>query len=118
MGYRIDFEESSSPPDWRWLANQYHTDLRIARNELERLKAPIPMILYCPMCGCQHIDESKGDWANPPHKSHLCHYCGTIWRPADVYTTGVASIQTKGENDTFDPKLTRILARSKDASHK
>jgi len=70
---------------------------------------PISMILHCPSCGMQHIDAPEegdgtrgppnGVWDNPPHRSHLCHGCGTIWRPSDVPTTGVASIQTKGKAD-------------------
>ena len=88
---------------------------------------PIPMILYCPNCGKQHIDASnedeiriraselgithgsrewdvfieKHEWTNPPHRSHLCADCGTIWRPADVPTTGVAAITTKGTADDW-----------------
>lgn len=81
---------------------------------------PIPMVLHCPKCGMQHIDKPeveierwenalaasstiKCTWTNPPHRSHLCHGCGTIWRPADVPTTGVASITTKGKADTWEP---------------
>jgi hypothetical protein len=78
---------------------------------------PIPMVLYCPACGVQHIDAPEwtverrpgpGDraihaaWTNPPHRSHLCGSCGCIWRPADVATTGVEAIQTRGKADTFD----------------
>lgn len=75
------------------------------------LDEPIPMLLFCPRCGTQHIDapsehrEIRGGelcidrWDNPPHRSHLCHGCGHVWRPADVPTTGVAEIQTKGKND-------------------
>lgn len=48
--------------------------------------------------GC---NEFKVAWDNPPHKSHLCHGCGLIWRPADVPTNGVAVIKTKGQNDTW-----------------
>lgn len=81
---------------------------------------PVDMILYCPHCGEQHIDapEFKSDrrdahpsptgeddpalsWANPPHRSHLCHGCGTIWRPSDVPTNGVHSLKTKGKADTW-----------------
>jgi hypothetical protein len=51
---------------------------------------PIPMVLHCPACGWQHIDEPKGDWTNPPHRSHLCAGCGHIWRPFDFPTVGVA----------------------------
>lgn len=50
------------------------------------------------LCPCEAF---KVAWDNPPHKSHLCHGCGIIWRPADVPTNGVAEIKTKGENDTW-----------------
>jgi len=66
--------------------------------------APIPMILHCPKCGEQHIDEPDErtpGWTNPPHRSHLCHGCQTIWRPADVPTVGVRSIETRGKADTW-----------------
>lgn len=64
---------------------------------------PIPMVLCCPKCGKQHVDapEPEKGWTNPPHKSHLCHGCGTIWRPADVPTDGVAKVATRGEKDTW-----------------
>lgn len=70
---------------------------------------PINMVLHCPNCGRQHIDEPEGeirggeqciDWTNPPHRSHLCHGCGHIWRPADVPTNGVAAVKTKGKADS------------------
>ncbi len=67
---------------------------------------PIPMILHCPACHLQHIDapdERTPDWLNLPHRSHLCHGCGHIWRPADVATEGVAAIQTKGKADSPAP---------------
>jgi hypothetical protein len=73
-------------------------------------QAPIDMILHCPQCHVQHIDEPERslgtgnserlDWDNPPHRSHLCGNCGCIWRPADVPTNGVAAIKTKGKADT------------------
>jgi hypothetical protein len=64
--------------------------------------APIPMILYCPICGAQHVDapEPENNWSNPPHKSHKCHCCESIWRPADVCTVGVDRIATQGAADT------------------
>lgn len=73
---------------------------------------PIDMLLFCPKCGAQHVDapEKASDdrpvlyadaWTNPPHRSHLCHACGTVWRPADVPTNGVAAIQTSGKADTW-----------------
>ena len=78
--------------------------------------AAIPMILHCPKCGVQHVDEPEdgfhegqdavsgswsSGWDNPPHRSHLCHGCGCIWRPADVATEGVRAIATKGAADTW-----------------
>jgi hypothetical protein len=65
---------------------------------------PIPMVLHCPKCGKQHIDEPSEGWDNPPHKSHLCHGCGCIWRPADVPTTGVAATVTVGKADNLQLK--------------
>jgi hypothetical protein len=64
---------------------------------------PIPMILFCPACGVQHIDEATETWANPPHRSHKCQACDHIWRPADVETTGVVEITTMGKTDTKPP---------------
>lgn len=79
--------------------------------------APIDMILYCPTCHEQHIDgpehghacpihyhahatcggSETGCWDNPRHRTHLCHYCGGKWRPAEVATNGVAAIQNAGK---------------------
>jgi hypothetical protein len=63
---------------------------------------PIPMVLHCPRCRAQHIDAPQPDkgWTNPPHRSHECQACGLVWRPADVPTTGVEAIETKGKRDT------------------
>jgi hypothetical protein len=72
-----------------------------------RVAEPIPMLLFCPDCAAQHVDapEPGSGWTNPPHKSHTCHTCGIIWRPADVPTVGVAAIGTKGGADTWDPSI-------------
>lgn len=70
-----------------------------ARKLAESVPTPIDMILHCPACLQQHIDAPGPDWDNRPHKSHLCHHCGFIWRPADVPTNGVAEIKTRGKND-------------------
>lgn len=75
------------------------------------LVVPIDMVLHCPVCHTQHIDapddpstfpgdENLPARTNPPHKSHLCHGCGHIWRPADVPTNGVADTKTRGKNDS------------------
>lgn len=69
--------------------------------------APIPMILHCPRCTFQHVDKADPEmgWFNPVHRSHQCKACGTIWRPADVPTVGVANILTKGKADTWTSKI-------------
>lgn len=88
---------------------------------------PIDMVLYCPRCQAQHIDkpeqadarkgcgscggtgqsceypECMKPWTNPPHRSHLCHQCKHVWRPADVPTNGVAVIKTTGKDDSPSP---------------
>lgn len=67
-----------------------------------RSVVPVPMVLHCPACGTQHVDapEPERQWTNPPHRSHLCHSCGHVWRPADVATVGVDAIATKGKADS------------------
>lgn len=69
--------------------------------------SPIPMVLHCPRCGTQHIDEATPEWGNPPHRSHACQNpgCGCIWRPADVATEGVAAIVTRGGADNWAPAV-------------
>lgn len=59
------------------------------------------MVLHCPECGKQHVDKPGPGWRNPPHRSHLCGHCLTIWRPADVPTNGVERITTRGAEDTW-----------------
>jgi hypothetical protein len=74
---------------------------------------PIPMLLFCPDCTTQHIDEPHGDWTNPPHRSHECQHCGHIWRPADVPTTGVRELQTRGACDNSPvPRPYRLAQKS------
>jgi len=68
---------------------------------------PIDMVIFCPGCGTQHIDEPSDTWDNPPHRSHLCHACGYVWRPADVCTNGVAVIKTRGEADSAPHETAR-----------
>ncbi len=61
-------------------------------DELLREPAPIPMLLICPKCCFQHLDE--GEWVSRPHKTHLCLSpgCGHAWRPANVPTVGVREL--------------------------
>lgn len=79
---------------------------------------PIPMILHCPGCGAQHIDEpeecsdegcphygtphSHTDlWQNPPHKEHKCRVCEKLWTPANVPTMGVKELPAVGKPDFY-----------------
>ncbi len=107
--------EAEKPPA---NAEQIAAEIERLRRAFAAVDKPIPMILHCPVCNLQHIDapehvlvwtggsapEPSHDevvWENPPHRSHLCHACGCIWRPADVATEGVASIETRGKADTW-----------------
>lgn len=94
---------------------------------------PLDLILHCPSCGQQHIDEAKPEvcekcgidvdthdragcdrftaWLNPPHKSHRCGGCNTVWRPADFQTNGVSAVRTRGDNDTWP--VSRVLPTAK-----
>lgn len=58
---------------------------------------PQQMILYCPVCHKQHIDE--GVWALRPHKTHLCQFCEQEWKPAMVPTVGVAHLNPSKKED-------------------
>ena len=97
--------------------------------------APIDMVLYCPKCGKQHIDAPEpgraiwgsamhspvvevGGWTNPPHRSHLCHGCGHVWRPADVPTNGVQAVKTKGRADSLDAALPVVQAAPQGADER
>lgn len=53
---------------------------------------PIPLQLWCPLCGTRHIDE--GEWATRVHHTHSCQNpkCGLTWRPAVVPTVGVYTL--------------------------
>lgn len=52
------------------------------------VEIPIPMLIYCPMCGKRHIDE--GEFATKSHHTHACQKCGNVWRPCLLATVGVA----------------------------
>lgn len=78
---------------------------------LKQEPPPIDMVLHCPNCNTQHIDEPHetatirggelciDQWANPPHRSHECQACHHIWRPCDTATNGVKSVLTRGKAD-------------------
>lgn len=99
---------------WR-AADEYEKD---SRKDAEQPEAPpLDMVLHCPRCHLQHIDapEPANGWDNPPHRSHLCHCCGCIWRPADVPTNGVASV-SRGSGDTWQPGVEQPATEPTDLS--
>lgn len=68
---------------------------------------PIPMLLWCPMCGARHIDE--GEFATKPHHTHSCQECGLTWRPAVVPTCGVQFLPGfKNDQQTLDAPAARV----------
>ena len=64
-------------------------------------RLPKPMILHCPECHVQHLDE--GEWATRPHKTHQCQNCKHEWRPFPYPTVGVA--QPDAETESAPPSL-------------
>lgn len=80
------------------------------------MTTPIPMILFCPVCHLQHIDEvdevTNPGWQNPPHASHKCLNCGIVWRPANVETEGVRILPCHGKSDTWPAVGRRIGPRN------
>lgn len=103
------------------MLDRIEADREAMQQALEAQPEPIDMVLHCPACGMQHIDAPSDDaydgnpptWNNPPHRSHLCHGCGHVWRPADVPTNGVAAVKTKGKNDTAIATLRTAIAEAK-----
>jgi hypothetical protein len=74
-----------------------------------RDSGPLEIIIHCPKCGQQHIDQPESHvawerrlqlqenadperWTNPPHKTHLCIYCWHKFKPMNVHTTGVPNL--------------------------
>lgn len=111
--------EVFAQPDLASELELFHNgDYRAKRAEFLAVLGANPslnMVLNCPACGLQHIDEPSEGWDNPPHRSHLCQGCGEIWRPADVPTNGVGGTITRGDADTWvgEPAdLHRSVAKS------
>jgi rubredoxin len=83
FGYYIE-----NPSAWENGFEQVISDhMNAALHEMDRLSAPIPMRLTCPVCSALHIDE--GEFATKAHHTHSCQSCGMTWRPAVVATVGV-----------------------------
>ena len=61
--------------------------VRIRNLRTPAAPAPIPMLIWCPMCKARHLDV--GEFATKVHHTHSCQNCGLTWRPAVVPTVGV-----------------------------
>ena len=98
------------------IRNEYDEDVRsrvvffIAEHAAEliaELTRPIPIVLCCPSCNQQHIDE--GEFATRPHHTHQCvrgpygKGCGCTWRPSKIATVGVygTTIVREGRSNDF-----------------
>lgn len=79
-----DFNKSDDCTFWQKIGDSMQAE----SGEKQRTEpAPIPMLIYCPMCKARHIDE--GEFATKSHHTHACQTCGHVWRPAVVATVGV-----------------------------
>lgn len=96
--------QASSKPIWTEEMEQDEAAcIRAYARRASTDPVPINVVLHCPKCHQQHIDEPSGEWTNPPHRSHQCQHCGCVWRAADVPTNGVKATATRGSADSWDP---------------
>ena len=64
--------------------------------------APVDVVIYCPKCGKQHLDQ--GEFLTRVHRKHLCEHtpedspenpktgCGHLWVPFEYATRGVLEV--------------------------
>jgi predicted RNA-binding Zn-ribbon protein involved in translation (DUF1610 family) len=48
------------------------------------------VVIHCPECGTQHIDEDE--WATREHWTHECQSCWHVWKPYSYTTFGVKDV--------------------------
>jgi hypothetical protein len=126
--YRCTIDDPDRPPDE--IIGIYCAGFRAgfaASQARQEPPSPLDVVLFCPECKMQHIDEAKPDncencgvekrrhfiaddrfdgkhpcstfeaWLNPPHKKHRCHGCNNVWRAAAYPTNGVAFVPAPKE---------------------
>lgn len=60
-------------------------------------ETPIPVILHCPFCLKQHVDENQ--WVTTPHRTHVCvddiagSGCGKPFTPSPHRTVGILNLK-------------------------
>lgn len=62
-------------------------ELRRREPKEEPEGSPLELLIHCPRCKTQHIDE--GRFATHPHKDHACQDCGLVFRPCKLPSIGV-----------------------------
>lgn len=80
-------------------AKQFSIEAQFPDGVIAETPAPVPMTLFCPFCGVQHVDE--GEWATRPHKTHQCQSCKKEWRLFEYPTVGVAPVPVEGAREWY-----------------
>lgn len=64
-------------------------DVRIAKiqKELEQPVKPLELLIHCPRCLKQHVDE--GHFATHAHTKHACQFCGLAFVASKQPSIGV-----------------------------
>ncbi len=62
--------------------------MRLISEKLRQADKPLQLVMYCPRCQTQHIDEP---WT-APHITHHCSSCNANWSPARTATMGVPGV--------------------------
>ena len=72
----------------RELQTEVRDHIKRIEAELERPELPLELLIICPRCKEQHVDE--GEFATKPHKNHSCQFCGlTFQASGPVESIGV-----------------------------
>lgn len=62
-------------------------ELRRREPKEEPAAEPLELLIICPLCKVQHIDE--GRFATHAHKNHACQNCGLVFQPCKLPSIGV-----------------------------
>ena len=82
--------EIANSPSWQWpeiIRRERADAARAGAPASPPQDAPIPILLWCPLCNWRHVDD--GAFATRLHHTHSCQKCGHTWRPAIAATVGV-----------------------------
>lgn len=85
--------ERSSTAFWQQQFNHERAEVTRLAKQVRELSEPVQLLLACPECGVQHVDEDE--WAARYHHTHRCVACGNEWSPALRATVGVRVLATR-----------------------